>query len=492
MRSLTFKLVAAFSVVAIVGVLIVALLANRFTSGEFGSYVERGVLARDQRIAAYIADRYAEGGWQSVSGAVPSLAHWTGMRLIVADASERVVVDSEGQLPPGSGLDTALELPLPIVVEGKAVGKLYLAVPSSDRWGMMGPGGMMGHMAPAGSFSMADMMGLPILDGESSERRFLEAVSRATWIAGGTAVVVATLLGLLLSSRITSPVKRLTAAASKVAAGDFFQRVDLKSRDELASLAEAFNTMAESLARTEQQRRQLLSDIAHELNTPLTIIQGNLEAMIDGVVEPTSERMVSLRDETLLLSRLVADLRDLSLAEAGHLHLRVEPVDLGELVAATVSAAQAEARMRGIDLETTVQEGLPLVAADPDRVGQVLRNLIGNALRFTPAGGTVRVAAFVGGEPAGEPSSRAGHVEVIVADTGPGISAEDLPRIFDRFFRVDRSRSRASGGTGLGLAVAKQLVEAHAGRVWADSTVGRGTTLHFTLPAAPPPGAPAL
>lgn len=481
MRSITAKLTLGFGAVALVGVLIAAFLANQFTTGEFGSYVERGTAARDQRLAAYLADRFTSAGWRGVSSGLAPLSHWTGMRLIVADPSGRVVADSEGQLAPGAVLDQPPSSFTPIVVDGKAVGTLYMAMQSTGRSGLPMPPAMMGHMMPGGDrFPMMGSMMFPS-GGGSSEGRFLEAVGRATWIAGGVALLVALLLGLGLSYRITSPMKRLTVAAGRVAAGDFSQRVEVGSRDELSSLADAFNSMAESLAKTEGQRRRLLSDVAHELNTPITVIQGNLEAMIDGLVEPTPERLASLQEEALLLSRLVTDLRDLSLVESGHLRLRMEPVDLGELLAATVSAAQAEAQTRGIDLSVEVQPGLPLVSADRDRVGQVLRNLMGNALRYTPRGGAIKVLATAGGW---HGAAEGGFVRVSVVDDGVGIPAEDLPRVFDRFFRVDRSRNRASGGTGLGLSVVKQLVEAHGGRVWAESEPGRGSTFHFTLPVA--------
>jgi len=243
--------------------------------------------------------------------------------------------------------------------------------------------------------------------------------------------------------------------------------------------------MAASLAKTEEQRKRLFSDIAHELKTPIAVIQGNVEAIMDGVVDATPERMASLREETLLLSRLVTDLRDLSLAEAGQLKLHPEPADLGELVKSAVAGVQARAEDRGVRVEASIAGGLPPVLVDPDRVGQVLRNLVANALRYTPQGGVVQVSARPDVE-AGSSANAGSFAWVSVADTGSGIPPEDLPHIFDRFYRVDRSRTRASGGTGLGLAVVKQLVESQGGRVWAESELGRGTAFHFTLPTATP------
>ncbi len=400
MRSVTFKLAIGFVAVALVGVLIVGYLANRFTTAEFGDYLVGGGLSSQQ---------------------------------------------------------TAV-------------------------------GGMMGRGSGGGS-TMADAMRQMMQVAGSPERRFLDSVNRSLWLAGGIALAAALLLGFLLSRQITAPLKRLTLASQRVAAGDFSQRVDLRSRDELAALAKAFNGMAGSLARNEEQRKQLLSDIAHELKTPLSIIQGNLEAMVDGVVEATPERLVSLQEETQLLGRLVTDLRDLSLAEAGHLPLHLQPFDLGELVRGTVSGIQPQGDERGVRLETELPEELPRVFGDPDRVGQVLRNLMSNALRYTPSGGAVRVSAkspLPLGEGQGAATATANCVQVTVSDTGSGIPAEELPWIFDRFYRVDKSRARSSGGSGLGLSVAKQLIEAQGGSIWAESEPGRGSAFHFTLPLLTP------
>ncbi|MCL4371110.1 MAG: ATP-binding protein [Chloroflexi bacterium] len=479
MRSVAFKLAAGFVVVALVGVFIVGYLANRSTTAEFGNYLEGGSQAQEQGAADYIADRYSSaGGWQGMPQVVLTLSRWLGERLVVADSSGRVVADSGGQLVGASVPNPPPGQPLPLVAGGKAVGTLYLSADSATGGGMMG--GMMGRGAGVAPV-MTDMMRQMMQTAGSPERHFLDAVNRSLWIAGGIALAAALLLGLLLSRQITAPLKRLTLASRRVAAGDFSQRVELRSRDELASLAEAFNSMADSLARNGEQRKQLLSDIAHELKTPLAIIQGNLEAMMDGVVDASPERLASLREETLLLGRLVTDLRDLSLAESGQLPLHLQPIDLGELIRGTVSGLQPQADDHGVHLGMELSQGLPLVSGDPDRVGQVLRNLLSNALRYTLAGGTVLVSVRAGERPA-DAAGINGYVHVTVADSGSGIPAEELPKVFDRFYRVDKSRARSSGGSGLGLSVAKQLVEAHGGRIWAESEPSRGSAFHFTLP----------
>lgn len=521
MRSMAFKLVAAFAVVALVGVLIVAFLANRLTSTAFGSYVEQGVLAQDQRIADYIVGQYAAGGWRSVTAMLMPVSHSTGTRLVVADSSGKVVADSAGRLTNGPVPNPAPGRQIPLKADSKPIGSLYVTESTSGSSGMMGQWDMMDEEEMMGGWGMMGNQGWrgwmggrsPASPGATSPtpppsptspssvansgatntsasntspaERYLEAVGQTTWIAGGLAVLVAVLLGFFLSRRITSPLNRLSLAANRVASGDFSQRVEVRSKDELASLAVAFNTMAESLAKTEEQRKRLFSDIAHELKTPIAVIQGNLEAIADGVANPTPERIASLQEETALLTRLVTDLRDLSLAESGQLKLHPQPTDLGELVKGAVAGVLTQAGERGVEVAAGAEDGLPPVLADPDRVGQVLRNLIANALRYTSSGGSILVSASLDGQ-AGPSARGARFAQVSVADTGSGIPPEDLPHIFDRFYRVDKSRSRTSGGTGLGLAVVKQLVEAHGGRVWAESELGKGTVFRFTLPTTSP------
>jgi len=244
--------------------------------------------------------------------------------------------------------------------------------------------------------------------------------------------------------------------------------------------------MAGALAQAETLRRNLVADIAHELRTPLAVLQGHVEGLQDGVLSPTPPTLDRLHEETLLLTRLVDDLRELSLAEAGELKLERQPSDLGELLRRSVAAMQPQAAEKGVTLALDVAPDLPLANVDADRIGQVMRNLLANALRYTTAGGSVTVMARQTEKTRGTGvTGVTGEVPallVAVADSGPGIAPDDLPHVFDRFYRADKSRSRASGGAGLGLAIVKQLVEAHGGRVWAESEVGKGATFKFTLP----------
>jgi len=309
----------------------------------------------------------------------------------------------------------------------------------------------------------------------TAERAFLDAVRNSLWLAALVAVLVGVALGFLFSWLITGPMRQLTLAARKVAIGDFSQRVPQKTDDEIGEVSAAFNTMAEQLEKKEKSKRQLLADIAHELRNPLSIIQGNLEAWLDGVLTPAPDQIASVYDETVLLSRLITDLRDLSLAEAGQLKLSQSATELGEFIFAEITSVQNRCQEKQVSISAELPTGLPLVFIDRDRIRQVLHNLIDNALRYTPAGGIIKIGATY---------TTPGWVTVSVADSGGGIVPEDLPCVFDHFYKADRSRHRGHGGAGIGLAMVKQLVELHGGKVWVESQKGKGSTFFFTLPVA--------
>jgi signal transduction histidine kinase len=312
-----------------------------------------------------------------------------------------------------------------------------------------------------------------------AERAYLEAINGSLWLAGGLAALVAVALGLLLAHQISSPIQTLTSAARRLGAGDLDQRVPVRGRrDELGELAEAFNSMAEAVGRQEMLRRQMAADIAHELRTPLAVIQANLEAMLDGIRPLSAEEVADAHRETQLLSRLVTDLRDLSLAETGQLPLRKEFTDLSALVRTSVGRFSSRAEEKGVRLVVEAAEDSPRAEVDPDRVAQVLGNLLDNALRHTLPGGEVVVRL--------QPSAQRDEVRITIRDTGSGIPEEHLPNVFERFYRADRARTRTDGGSGIGLAVVRQLIEAHGGRVWAESQPGKGSTFGFVLLAAEP------
>ncbi|MDA3627691.1 HAMP domain-containing sensor histidine kinase [Saccharopolyspora sp. WRP15-2] len=296
-------------------------------------------------------------------------------------------------------------------------------------------------------------------------------VSRIAWTA--LAVLVVTVgLTAMAASRLVRPIDAITAAARRMGSGDRSARVRTSARGEIGELAATFNAMSEQIERTEQQRKTMVSDIAHELRTPLVNVRGWLEATQDGVATLDEPLVASLLEETLLLQHLVDDLQDLALADAGNLHVHPEPVHLGALLEQVAAAHRSRAEADGVEL-TAIVDGDPDLSADPTRLRQALGNLVSNALRHTPAGGRVEVRA----------RQVADEVLIEVGDTGIGIDAEALPHVFDRFWRAEKSRGRRGGGSGLGLAITHHLVDAHGGRIEVRSTVGVGTTFTIHLPA---------
>jgi signal transduction histidine kinase len=313
-----------------------------------------------------------------------------------------------------------------------------------------------------------------------SRKNALNAINQQVTIAAVVVGIIALGAAFWLSRRIVRPVEELTTAAKLLESGDLSQRVRVTSGDEVGALGHAFNAMAESIERNQDLRKQMTSDVAHELRTPLNNISGYLEAISDGVVEPSADVIQSLEEEADLLIRLVADLEQLSLADAGHARLMLERVSLDEIASAAVARVQPRAANRDVTLRTKLGS-IPEMSGDPSRLGQVVRNLLENAITHTPAGGTVTLT-----------TKRSGDVAWLsVSDTGPGIEAAHLPYIFERFYRADPSRTRATGGAGLGLAIVKQLVEAHGGTVQAENLPGGGACFSVRLPlGAPPPKAP--
>lgn len=293
-------------------------------------------------------------------------------------------------------------------------------------------------------------------------------------------LVVTVIMGALAFRRVGSPLADMMAAADAVAAGDLSVRAPERGRGDMARFARRFNRMTAELERAEESRRRLTADVAHELRTPLHILRGNLEGVLDGVYEPTREHVAAMLDETRLLARLVDDLQTLSLAEAGALPLHRQTLPAADLLEDAATRFMAAATDAGVALSVTPYDDSPVVIVDPDRLDQALSNLVANALRHTPAGGRVALSA----------QKAPGGVELIVADTGAGIAAADLPHVFDRFWRGDRARTRQSGqdgdrrpgGTGLGLPIARRLVEAHGGTIRVESEVGVGTTFTIFLP----------
>jgi signal transduction histidine kinase len=519
------------SAVVLVAVGALALLSSRSASTEFERYLQDDI-QRDQQIVSDLLIHYeGDPSPERMQALVDRLANTSGERIIVAERGGVVIADSQGIL-----VGEAIQLPLPapnairdrrliearegiistmtlsgtqgLVVGGKmpvtgAVGvsstftmpifQVQVPVTGAGIIPIAGGGPALTEriswsplFVPLAMVPVSGTMGIhsnptnlivarvPATGGESSAGGYLNSVNQQLLFAAGAAGVVALLLTWLLSRRILGPVEALTVAAGKMERGDLSQKVEVDTGDEIGKLAHAFNAMSDSLARQETLRRNMASDIAHELRTPLSNIRGYLEAAQDGMVEPDAKLIASLHEESLLLSRLIEDLQELQLAEAGQLSMEPVSVDVGDLIDNAAHALKPAADARGVSILVEAEPDLPPVQADRERIGQVLRNLMDNAITHTPEGGEITVSA----------RASADEIEVSVRDTGEGIPPEHLQNVFERFYRVDSSRARSTGGAGLGLAIVKQIVVLHGGRVWADSEVGVGSTFYFTLPLA--------
>lgn len=466
MRSLSWKLGGTLLLIVIVSVGLMAYLTNLSTAREFRQYIIQGNTMHASGVGDSLSGFYSrQGSWSGVQVVLPGLLRMNGDRLIVADISGIVVGDTDGK---ALG-DTVSKLGLasygtPVMLSEHEVGTFYFLY--------SGTGGMIGGM-------MSMMGGQTVPAGtDTAEADFLSRVNRSLWITGLTAAAVALLAGLFLTRQITSPVRALTRGAHEISRGNLAYRVKTESRDELGKLVQTFNTMASNLAASEQSRRRMTADIAHELRTPLTIVKGTVDGMLDGVFTPDREHLSTIKEQAALLTRLIGDLRELSLAEAGQLKLELAPDDIVRLLQDKIAQIKVTAQEKGILLKLETEDNLPLVEIDHMRIEQVVANLLTNAIHHTPPGGSITVSVKVVNQSA---DSQTG-ILISVADTGEGIAAEHLPHIFERFYRVSDSRARSEGGTGLGLAIVKHLVLAHQGRVWAESEPGKSSRFIVFLP----------
>jgi two-component system sensor histidine kinase BaeS len=458
-RSLAVKLTLAFLLVGLIGAVLVAVLVRRRTQNEF----DRLIQDQNQQVLVNVLTRYYQrfGSWEGVERVFrpqtnPAEAlspfqepgsRWETRRALfaIADQSGTLVF---GGSPGDTGRrlnQSILKNSLPLTDEsGETIGWL-LFTPALDRWR---PG--------------------------TPEGNFLLNVNRATLLSALAATGIALLLGGVLAFSLTRSLREMTAATQALAEGKLGRQVPVRSKDELGELAESFNTMSTELQRANQIRRQMTADIAHDLRSPLSVIMGYTEALSEGKLVPAPEMLSVMHTETQHLSRLIEDLRTLSLADAGELPLNFQEVPPGILLQRAAQAHQVRADHKNLSIELNIQPELSEVRVDVDRMAQVLGNLMENALRYTPAGGEITLSA------------RKGESEVVleVADTGPGIPEEELPYVFERSFRGDAARQSENGQTGLGLAIARSLVQAQGGRIEAHSEPEKSTTFSISLPAA--------
>ncbi len=447
-RRLLWLLVQAFGTVVLLTVLLLIGLIALFVAVEGSSGYEPLL---GQSLQAYYLGR---GSWVGVEAlwpenSAPPLRHAEGDfdrnlwdRALLLDETGRVLIDKGrartalvGQPYTAGNLD----LSFPLRVNGAQVGTLVV---QTQRTPTSPPFFFLGLAAPVVVISF--FTGLLTL-----------------------------LIGLLLMRRVVTPLADVIAAAHSVAAGDLSTRVQVRGPGDLRSLSDSFNRMADALEGSDRERRDLLADIAHELRTPLTVIRGRLEGIVDGVYSADEAHVAPVLEETYVLERLVEDLRLLTLAESRQLHFDRQLIDLGELAERAADLFGAEAEEKSIHLSVRVDADAPTVVADPQRVGQVIGNLLSNALRYGPQDGEVTINVRRADSP--------GRVALAVRDNGPGVPEADLPKLFDRFWRGEKSRGRAAGGAGLGLAIARQFIEAQGGEIAAANLPGGGLEISFVL-----------
>ena len=449
---LQFRLVLGFTVVLALALAGVSSYVGYAAQKEVVRFEERQDDARISRVRQVISNFYANRRDQTQLQAVLEQAGpLSGRRIIVRGPNGEVVGDSHQRF--GGRRDRTLPVsgPFPVLVGDQLVGSILV---------QRDPG----PLAPEG---------IP----EPAVASLVSAVNRSLLWTGLAAAALGTLLVSIISRRLLAPVKSLGEAAQHLGRGDFSRRAPTEGTSELRQLALTFNSMAANLEDAERQRRNLVADVAHELRTPVSNIQGYLEALKDGLLQPDEGTIETIHGQVIHLGHLVEDLRLLAQAEAGALQLHRIPVRMPDVLRSCVDAVRPRAEAKGITVSLEADEAMPYVDMDSTRISQIVNNLLDNAMIHTPEGGRVAVTAGVAG---------GGMVRVAVADTGRGIPTEDLDRVFDRFYRADPSRARATGGVGLGLTIARQLVVAHGGSIRVENVVPTGTRFVFELPIAAP------
>jgi signal transduction histidine kinase len=453
MRSISTKLILAFLSIGIISIAILFTTARSSTRPAFISFLSDQ--AEKDLIAQLSIYHLKNGSWAGVEriflfredikqpgfGPIPDRKKITPFTL--ADETGNVIISNERYKVGDRVPESDLTLGMPIKEDGKIIGILLpMRVPFEE---------------------------------QPREVEFIESTNRTLLYGALMAAIIALVLGIFLSRTLTRPIRELTRATHAVSEGNLSQQVPIRSNDELGELAKAFNKMSTELSRSVNARKQMTADIAHELRTPLSLILGHAEAVHDGVLPPTRENFEIIREEAARLEHLINDLRTLSLADAGELTMTLQTIEPQRLIQEVTSLYQYQTQRKNISLELDVASPLPNIEVDPGRMTQVLTNILDNAMHHTPEGGRIILSAKQTHE----------HVELAVQDSGPGLPAEILDRIFERFYRTDTSRQRdgeVPGGSGLGLAIARSIVQAHNGQLSAESEAGKGLRIIIKLP----------
>ena len=450
--SLQFRLIVGFALVLALALGSVSVYLRVATQREVERFQQEVEEARAARLERIVSDFYSpRRGWDGLQAVLERAGSLYSWQIVVTDRQGSVVGDSHRRFGMPFRQASRRGLAFRVLSSGREVGSVVMAPRS-----------------------------VPDVAPEPAMSTLVSALDRSLLWSGIAAGAGGILLVSLVSRRALASVRVLNSTAKRLGHGDLSQRVPALSRDEVGELGRTFNSMAEGLERAEQQRRSLVADIAHELRTPLSNIQGYVEAVRDGVLQPDDATINTIYQQVQYLAHLVEDLRLLAQAEAKDFRLSKQPDSLIDVLRRSVEAFRPRAEAKGVSVTLDAPREFPLVLMDRTRVAQVVGNLLENAISHAPEAGQVTVSAEV---------SAGNAASIAVADDGAGIPPDDLPHVFDRFYRVDTSRTRATGGAGLGLTIAKQLVEAHGGSIRAESSLGAGSRFIFELPLAETPGA---
>lgn len=459
LKSLRGRLIFSYIFIAALSVSLISLLSNRFLEKIFNNYIMEAHQRKSNDIVNSVKEQLStKGKWNvNIIERIGIDALENGLIVKISDSSGRLVWDAEEH---NNGRCEALITHFSQNMmsrypnwKGGYVKKDYLLKLNGITIGSV----EIGYYGP---FYYTD-----------HDLIFLETLNKIFMSVGGLSLLLSVIAGIMMAQGLSKPIAKVIKSAEAITKGNYRNRINEKgSTREIRNLIHSINNMASSLEKQELLRKRLTADVAHELRTPLATLQSHMEAIIDGVWEPTTERIKSCHEETMRINRLVGDLEKLAQFEGDNLSLIKSDFDLGELLQSILFNFEAEYLHKGIKI--LLEKDSILISADRDKISQVIVNLMSNALKYTPSNGTVEIGVKKRGEDA----------LLYVKDSGVGISTEDLPHIFERFYRVDKSRSRITGGAGIGLTITKAIVEAHRGTIGVESTVGKGTTFTVVLP----------
>lgn len=460
---ISHRLTLAMAAMAVFSVFLLAGLIYNSTGSIFSRYINRSISVQYQRWAEGLESYYSEqGNWDNLQAYLQNPAgnpgspghHFRGRGpganaqrfmigdIVVVDANHKVIGDSSATRLGEYISDEELKNAYPLEVGNNYIGNVIFYETGMNRLGEL-------------------------------EIDFLTNMSRATLLAALLTLIIAIILAIFISRKISHPISELAVATNQLAEGRWSTRAQIQGDQEIIVLADNFNLMAQKLEEAQTRRENLTADIIHELKTPLSILRGNLESLQSGALIASEETFLSLQDEVIRLNKLVEDLDVLSRLESGRLALDLQPCEISQLLDALFPIINT-LELQGKVFKSEIADNLPPLYVDKGRTLQVLINLLSNAMHYTPEGGIITLQAKKETE---------SSIHLAISDSGKGIEKQDLEHIFDRFYRADRSRSRQLGGTGLGLAIARGFVEAQGGKIWAESTPGKGSTFHLLLPA---------